>query len=143
MGNCILAQRGTVCPDFCPDLAPKKRCRSRRFVRISRGLYRYRTGTIYWCVKIFGKNVWRNLHTADKKEAMAVAAIHTWQTGNTELRPSNDGKSPPPRFPVPEWLISRPVDQSGADPTVPGTGRSGWKTVSAAYRRFCRPIPTR
>ena len=96
--------------DFCPDFRPRNG-RSRRLVRIARGLYRYGpTGTIYWCRKLKGQNVWKNLQTADRKRAMAITALYNYaasQNGNHEVSVISSGSEAPNLISVNAMILRR------------------------------------
>jgi hypothetical protein len=48
-------------------------------------LYRYgQNGAIYWCRKRNGKNVWKNLQTTDRKQAMALVSLYNFAASQNE-----------------------------------------------------------
>ncbi len=119
------AERIIFGSDLCSDLAPKIDGRSKPLVRIGTGLYRYGpTGTIYWCRKVNGKNVWKSLQTKDRKRAMAIAACTIYaagQNGNSELVPPAQPQAPIPTGPLPGWLANREVEPPASPPLTPTT----------------------
>jgi integrase len=134
------SERVTIRPDFCPDLVPKKRGRSRLLVRISTGLYRYGpTGCLFWCRKINGKNVWRNLQTTDKARAMAITALNIYaagQNGHTEMTVSPATTPLPDSFTPPDFLTTEPtVTLSPSPPAAVSQAPAIITTASAAKDR--------
>ncbi len=103
-------------------------------MRVARGLYRYGpTGEIYLCLKVAGRNVWRNLSTTDRRHAMAKAASLKWeesQNGNhaVAVMPDNRGgdggflapREAPPATPSPVPPTTTAAATPDAPPTPPG-----------------------
>jgi integrase len=93
-------------------------------------LYRYGpTGTIYWCRKLNGQNVWKNLQTADRKRAIAMTALYDYaatQNGNHEISVISLGSEAPKLLPqnvesaapTPAVSSATPERTTPAPPTI-------------------------
>ena len=114
----VADDREPIRPDLCPDPGRLKRPQARRFVRIERGLYRYApSGAIYLCRKHHGRNIWRNLKTSDKGQAVVIAGLYgvdQMQNGNCEITvlPVGGGTGP-------IQFIPPPVEEKPPSPSTP------------------------
>jgi integrase len=105
-------------------------------------LYRYGpTGTIYWCRKLNGQNIWKNLQTADRKRAMAITALYDYaatQNGNHEVSLVSLGSEAPKLLPqsVESSALMRAVSSPPPEPKTAAPTTGSGVSLKALADRF-------